>query len=183
METHKIHYLFTNLFQLIMKTFICSIFSLIFISASAKNITFETDHFNEYPASIKTDSSIPDNYNNIRIRVTVKFTGTPQRNRPECEKFGTNCLGADIIISINPGVEPPRLANEVVFTNNNNSTLTLEVMHTPDMNDEFFVVDENFIFSSKLRDALKIKQTHIPKGKYKITSVVNGVVSVTVPVK
>ncbi|MEZ5174241.1 MAG: hypothetical protein R2850_12230 [Bacteroidia bacterium] len=162
-----------------MKLFISIFFSALLSLATNAGVYMPNSLILEN--NFKTEESSINNL--FRIRVTVKFTGTPQRNKPECKKLGTSCLGADIIISLNPTEEPPRMANEVIFTNNNNSTLTLEVLHTPDMDDNFFIVDEDFNLSTDLRNALQIKQRYIPKGTYKINFIKNGIVSVTVPIK
>jgi len=139
----------------------------------------------------KSTQSRPNDYSkynsneseNAKIRISAEFTGSPKRNKPVCEKLGTACLGLEITISINAQDSPPRTTNQIIFTNNGNSTLTLELLQTADMDDNLLVVDSNYEFSSRLREALKIKQTHIPKGVYKVNSIKNGVVNVTVPIK
>jgi hypothetical protein len=106
--------------------------------------------------------------------------GIPER---DCRGFGLGCLkGINILIEIDINEDRVSNANTVIFSKDNDKSMTLIFTSNDKTPGLDFEVDTDLMLDPKIATAYKNNSITILKGRYKVVKMANGQYTVTVPI-
>jgi hypothetical protein len=186
METHKIHYLFTNLFQLIMKLFISILFTalagFIFQAKSLNNLSkenspiLEANYVKEKPCTISIGFHFWG-----KLRKRLENPSDPKN--PCSDRLGISCLGTKPFVEVSK-LNPLQLGDndeQIIFTLLSNNTIQLDFIHS-DRRNNVFEIEADYVIASEVSSKLGKRRIVLRKGNYSVSFNSDGTATVKITI-